>query len=425
MKSFILLDDTIENKISFWLLVAFLVSLAFDHFYSEWLLIIFCLHTLVHLSKKSLSRLHQNKIWIVTVPFFAGVAFLLLSDYQAEGIKDVSQQLAFVLFPVFLSLTKLDLNKYKFPLLEIFGFTCTLTVLYLFIHAFKVIFYFHLPLTSIVQSSFLNQNFSSPIELHATYLSMYVLLSICIFIYRVFSKTNGRNIYVICCLILFAGLIQLSARAPFVAAGIIFLLVIPFMLLQRPKRIWFLGISLLVTLVFFTTIYHSGSLRKRYLTDLRNDLSDYRDPGDLTESRWRRWELEWQLFIKSPVTGYGTGSEKFILGDEFYNNKFYRAFILRLNAHNQYLSFMLNEGLIGLFFFLAILIYVFSVAAKKKDFLLCCFLLILSIVCVSENVLDVSKGVMFYSFFFSFFLLTQKSFKMIDHKFLNGQPAAD
>src|SRR5690242_13588862 len=117
MKSFILSDDTIENKISFWLLVAFLFSLPFDHFYSEWLLIIFCLHTLVHLSKKSLSRLHQNKIWIVTVPFFADVAFLLLSDYQAKGIKDISQQLAFVLFPVFLSLTKFDLNKYKFHLL--------------------------------------------------------------------------------------------------------------------------------------------------------------------------------------------------------------------------------------------------------------------------------------------------------------------
>jgi O-antigen ligase len=254
---------------------------------------------------------------------------------------------------------------------------------------------------------------------------MYVLLSICIFIYRIFTQKDRRIIYLVCCLLLFAGLIQLCARAPFLAAEIIFLFVIPFMLLRGFKRISFGSISLLVTLVFFITIYHSDSFRKRYLTDLRNDLSEYRDPGDLTESRWRRWELEWQLFIKSPLTGYGTGSEKFILRDEFYTNKFYRAFILGLNAHNQYLSFMLNEGLIGLFFFLAILIFAFSVAVKKKDFLLCCFLLILSIVCVSENVLDVSKGVMFYSFFFSFFLLTQEPSEKFDHNIFIGQPAAD
>jgi O-antigen ligase len=425
MKSFFLLDDTAENKISFWLLAAFLVSLPFNHFYSEWLLIIFCLHTLVHFSKKSLSRLREKKIWIIALPFLVSVAFLLFSKYKEEGIKDVSQQLAFVLFPVFLSLSKLDLNKYKFHLLEIFGFTCTLTVLYLFIHAIKVIFYFHLPLTSIVQNSFLNQNFSSPIELHATYLSMYVLLSICIFIYRIFTQKKRRIINLICCLILFAGLIQLCARAPFLAAEIIFLFVIPFMLLEGRKRIWFVGISLLATIVFFITVYHSDSLRKRYLTDLRNDLSNYRDPGDLTESRWRRWELEWQLFIKSPLTGYGTGSEKYILRDKFYDNKFYRAFLLGLNAHNQYLSIMLNEGVIGLFFFLGILVYSFSIAFNGKDFLLCCFLLILSVVSVSENVLGVSKGVMFYSFFFSFFLLTQKPSEKISHNFFPGQPAAD
>ena len=61
MKKLFLINDTFENKISYYLLACFLVALPFDHFYSEWLLIIFCIHTLIHLKKNNLYALRNKK----------------------------------------------------------------------------------------------------------------------------------------------------------------------------------------------------------------------------------------------------------------------------------------------------------------------------------------------------------------------------
>ena len=291
--------------------------------------------------------------------------------------------------------------------MEIFALTCTVTILYLYFEAFKVIQYFHLPLTAIFKRAFINQNFTSPIGLHATYFSMYVLLSVCIFLLLFFRSITFKNKnYILYSLILLVGLVQLSSRATFIAALIIIVFIVPFFLLQGKKRIIFFLGALSISAVVFIIITQVTTLKKRYIYDLENDLSEYRDPGDLTESRMARWNLEWQLIQESPFVGYGTGSEEFVLKDKYFKNKFYRSYLLGLNAHNQFLSFLLNTGLIGLLLYLYIFYYGFRKAIKRKDFLLLSFLIILFIVSLSENILDVSKGVLFYAFFLSFFLLT-------------------
>jgi len=297
--------------------------------------------------------------------------------------------------------------------MEIFAFTCIVTVLFLYFEAFKVIHYFNLPLASIFKRAFINQNFTTPIGLHATYLSMYVLLSAFIFLSLFFRSPGFRKgKYILYSLILFAGLVQLSSRAVIIAASIITIFIVPFFLIGGKKKlIFFLG-ALSFTALIFAIITQVTTLKKRYIFDLENDLSEYRDPGDLTESRMARWNLEWRLIQKSPLLGYGAGSEKFVLKDSYFENKFYRSYLLGLNAHNQFLSFLLTAGLIGLLVYLYLFYYGLGVAIKRKDFLLLSFLIILLIVSLSENILDVSKGVLFYGFFFSFFLLTDSNKKL-------------
>lgn len=407
MKKLFFIDDTQENKISFYLLAAFLVALPFDHFYSEWLLIIFCLHILVYVRKANLKKLSNKNVWIVASIFFLSAAAIIFSGYKTTGIKDISQQLAIILFPVFLSISNLNINRYKWLLLELFALTCVATTLYLYFEAAKTIRYFHLPVSSIFSRAFINQNFTTPIGLHATYFSMYVLLSICIFLFLFYRTTCPKKIkYIFYTMILFAGLVQLSSRAPFIAAGIIFICIIPFFLLRGKRRIFFFVTALFSFVLIFLVVTQVDSLKKRYITDLENDLSDYQDPGDLTESRLMRWNLEWQLIEASPIFGYGTGSEIYILKQKYFENKFYRSYLLGLNAHNQYLSFLLSAGVAGLLLYLYIFYYAINLAIKRKDFLLLCFMIILLVVSFSENILDVTKGVLFYSFFFSLFLFS-------------------
>ncbi|HWJ28287.1 MAG TPA: hypothetical protein VNS32_17210, partial [Flavisolibacter sp.] len=75
----------------------------------------------------------------------------------------------------------------------------------------------------------------------------------------------------------------------------------------------------------------------------------------------------------------------------------------KLNAHNQYLSFLIKGGIIAIAIFLVTLIIGFKKAIRYKSAIFISFLVCISVVSISENILDVNKGIFFYSFFLSFF----------------------
>ena len=407
MKKLFFINDTLANKISYFFIAFFLIALPFQHFYSEMLLLGFAIHTFIHFDKKRLPALRNKSIWIVASLFFLNLIAIFYSNYKAEGFKNAGHQLGILLFPICLSLNNIDPEKYKLPLLKLFSLTCTVTIVYLYIDAFRIIHYFDLPSSSIFSKSFINHNFSAPIGLHATYLSMYVALSISAFFFLFFSNPGFKNWkYLFFIVILLAGLIQLSSRSAFIATGIIIVIVVPSLLLHGKKKLQFFMVSLIASLLIIVVITKVDSFRKRYISDLGNDLSDYTDPGNQSESRLLRWNLEWELIQKSPFVGYGSGSEKYILKEKYFEKKFYRSYLLELNAHNQYLSFLINTGFVGLLLYLYILYYGFLSAIKRKDFLLVSFLILIAFVSISENILDVNKGVFFYSFFFTLFLLS-------------------
>jgi O-antigen ligase len=414
MKRLFLIDDTFENKISYYLLVFFLVALPFNHFYSEWLLIIFCIHTIIHLKKRKLHALKNKNIWIIASLFFLTAATITFSNYKADGLKDINHQLGILLLPVFLSLSNLDIYKYKLLLLEIFALTCTITIFYLFVDAISIIHYFHLSYFLLLSGSFINQNFSAPIGLHATYLSMYATLSISVFLYLIFDKKHSKGYhYIFCILILLPGLMQLSSRSVIISIIAIVVFAIPLLLIHGRQKLLFFITSLAITLSAILIITQIGSLKKRYINDFENDLSNYTNPGDLSESRMLRWELEWNLIQQSPFIGYGSGAEINILKDEYFNNKFYKSFLVELNAHSQYLSFLIKAGIPGLLLFLYVLYNGFAQAIKRKDFIFLSFMIIITTVSVSENILDLNKGVFFYAFFYSLFLLTGSNTNML------------
>ncbi len=86
-----------------------------------------------------------------------------------------------------------------------------------------------------------------------------------------------------------------------------------------------------------------------------------------------------------------------------FKKKYYNSFINKLNTHNQYLSFALKSGLIGLLVYLVTLVFGFKKALTNKDLLFFSFMTVVTFVSFSENYLEVEKGIIFYAFFFSFF----------------------
>ena len=410
MRKLFYIDDTIANKISYWHLAGFLVALPYDFFYSEIILISFAIHTLIHCKTAYLKTIFSKEVLILVSIYLLGIVSLLYSSDKSEGINIATRQLAILLMPLLFALSGLNLEKYRLHLFSFFVATCTCTIMYLYIDALRIIAYFHLPVTSLFTLAFMNHNFSLPIQLHATYLSMYVAFSIITVTYLLIheKKRNRQCLFIAGLLILTMGMLQLSSRAVFIALLFVINIVFPFLVYAGKKRVIFICISLSLSLFLLFAITHIDSFKVRYVSELKKDLTQKVDLIESNEPRMVRWKATAKLIKRSPLIGYGLGAEKKLLKEEYFSEKLFSSYLNEFNTHNEYLSFLLKTGIVGLALFIFVLYRGFAVAWRKKDLLFLSFMILISIVCVSENVLDLNKGIFFYSFFFSLFFIKIK-----------------
>ena len=409
MKKLFIIEEGVSNVISYWLLAGFLVMLPFDFFYSEIILACFAVHTLIHFKREYLRNLFRRQIlWLISI-YLIGIISVLYSPDKLEGLNIATRQLAILLFPVLLACNGLHLEKYKLHFISFFILTCTCAIMYLYFDAIHTLVYFHFPFSKLFTLAFMNHNFSLPIEMHATYLSLYVAFSVIALTYLwVMGKGKVKGwklIYPLCMLILTMGLLQLSSRAVFIGLLIVMNIVFPFVVIDGNRRKRFLSISLLSSAIILLGILSIDSFKTRYISELKKDLSQRADLVEINESRMARWNAIFALIRRSPVIGYGMGGEKKLLKEKYFQEKLYTAYLNEFNTHNEYLSFLLKNGIFGLAIFIFVLYQGFAASWRRRDPLFISFMILISIICISENLLDLNKGIFFYSFFFSLFLI--------------------
>jgi len=408
MTKWFIINDSTENKISYYHLACFLVLLPFDFFYSQLVVISFALHTIIHLKKERLALLAIKETVMPVVVFLLFFISILYSSDKTEGFSVSGRQSAIFFMPVLLALNPLNLSQYKLHLLKIFSLTCVVVVLYLYADALHTLHYFHLPYASLFSSGFINHNFSLPINLHATYLSMYIALAISVFVFSVSRTTitGHKVLYGLGLLILAAGLLQLTSRAV-VIAMLLIIAAGSFLFFFKGKMKFAAGIFTLVTATTVLYIISGNSaFKQRYITEFKNDVADVAVTDEMLEPRIVRWGLSVDIIKQAPFFGHGNGAEKKLLKEKYFQNKLYISYLKEFNAHSQYLDFLICTGVAGLTYYLVILGMGFFYALRKKDFLFFSFLTLIAVVSVSENILTVNKGIFFYSFFLSFFLIS-------------------
>jgi O-antigen ligase len=406
MKNLFLLHDSAENKISYYYLAAFLILLPFDRFYSQLALAGFILHTLVHLNRGKLKNAFTVENLILSSIWFISLGGLLYTPYKDKAVDDILRQSAILLFPFFISASGFPVSRYKKKLLQLFALTCIIIILYLYAHAFYTIFYYKLSLSSLFNLVFINHNFSLPIGIHATYLSLYAGLSLVFLAFCFFNEPPGRSriLYSSGMIVLLAGLLQLASRSVLIATIFIFFAVFPLFLPKRVIRSRFIIVVFLIALLALTGVFSIDSFKRRFVTGLKNDLTETSLNNEQLEPRIIRWKFVMELIREKPFAGYGSGSEKELLKKIYYEKKFYNSYLHELNAHNQYLSVWLKTGAWGLLILLATFVYGLVHSWKKRDVVFAAFLIFVCIVSFSENIFDVNKGIFFYAFFFAFFM---------------------
>jgi O-antigen ligase len=401
------IKDTLGNKVTYYHLLGFLVMLPSDRFYSQLVLISLVLHSIISIRKSQLQRLYRKETVILQSVFFLTVICTAWSVYRTNAFGIWEKQLAMFLFPVVLLLTDLNLKNCRQQLLTGFAFVCTAVVIWLYVDAFRIMVYYNFEPQKLFTPFFLNHNFSKPIALHATYLSLYIAISIFALLTFLFNEKHSRTnrmLYLSCILVLSAGLLQLASRSVLISVLLVVNCILPWFCHSRKQKIRFICGSLLVSAIVLFCIIRTDSLNLRLVQGFKDDVNASSLKFSAADPRGQRWQLVIGLIKQSPVVGYGTGSEIPILKEEWFRHKFYDSYLNELNAHNQYLSFLLKGGLIALIVYIFTLFFCFRLAIRKKDPLFIGFLVLITVVGLSENIMDVNKGIFFYAFFLSVFV---------------------
>lgn len=424
MNGLFLIKDNLANKISYYHLMLLMCSLPFNMFYSHLILASLSIHTLIHLNKNKINPVFKWRTFVLSSVFIITVLSTIYTGNPKEGFNEWGKNSTILLFPLLFCLNPLDLKKYRRQLLMVFALICTATIIYLYADALVTIKHYRLPYSSLFSAAFTNHNFSEPIDMHATFFSMQVALALMYLLPVLITERAlyKKLFYVACSIILIGGIIQLSSKSIVIAIIILVNLALPYFLLKGAARLKFMKGSAALSVLAIIVVLNSGAFKERFITELKTDLIPSKTV-ETTDSRVARWEVVMELVEQAPVIGYGAGSEIGLLQGGVYKHKLYSSYLNRLNGHSQYLSFLLKSGIIGLLLYLGTLAFGFKIAVRQCDLLFFSFMILITIVSLSENLLDVDKGIIFYAFFFSFFFFSNEAFTGNVFS-VNVQPAA-
>ena len=120
------------------------------------------------------------------------------------------------------------------------------------------------------------------------------------------------------------------------------------------------------------------------------------------------WQCSADILKKNWLTGVGTGDAQDALQDAYEERKFYFASRHNTyNAHDQYLQQTIAFGIAGIIIFLlCLLVPLVLYIRSSQHTLYILFLVCFMIICLTDSILEVSKGVILYAFFNSLFAFT-------------------
>ena len=162
-----------------------------------------------------------------------------------------------------------------------------------------------------------------------------------------------------------------------------------------------------VLLISVAAICYIPSIHQRW-KDLIGTESSFKSDNEqnataLPDGRTARikiWTSGLEVVKNNWWIGVGTGDSQAALQSSYTKNNYRFAFYNNCNAHNQYLQETIAFGIPGLvIFLLCIAVPFFYLLYSKVNSLYLVFLLLFAFVCLSESVLQLNKGIIWYSFF--------------------------
>ena len=245
---------------------------------------------------------------------------------------------------------------------------------------------------------------SGQVKLNAIYLSLYCSYSFFVILYYYNSisakyDASGRILFIILSIFLSITVVLLSSKM-IIVFHFLALLVLAIRWFARKKRL-ILGICIILLFsgLSVVLVWNLPYLKWRVQETLFKKYENNRDDQNGFAVRQKIWQYSVELVREKPIFGHGLRSGYQQLLNKYEEHNFKVGIEAGYNAHNNYLQIWLNCGVIGVILLLGLQFSALKKALAERNFLLTIFMFLVISLCLTECVLEVQKGIVFFSIF--------------------------
>jgi O-antigen ligase len=336
------------------------------------------------------------------------ISVLYSSDFHL-GWSNIFGRLSLLIFPLILFKPGARIKSNTLNLLRVFAISTLFYVISCFVYALYRSLYFingGLSFNPHPTYAFWINYFFGPdlaYSIHPSYLAMYVLISVFISLESWYDKSMKKRFRIWWLIIgssLFISIYFISSRAGILAAivTISFYAIIKIINRKKSRIIW---MSMIIILVLSLPLIRNNDRVNLLLQGFSKENGYELRRQD---ERLIVWKSAMEIIKNHPIFGVGIGDVRTELVKEYIRIGEDKLEKERLNAHNQFLEVLLEEGLVGFSFFLLVFGSLIFIAINEKNLILGLFIIMIIIFFMFETVLYRLAGVSFFSLF-SFLLL--------------------
>lgn len=386
--------------------------------------------------EKTQGKIHNfNKTnFIVNIGFYVVFALsLIYADNLDKGLKEIQKGIPILLLSLVFFLKKpLEVRVVKIYL-TIFIISNILVVVIIYNHFITNAILgcipimselsFELKLKELIKIPFYelmwcSDKISRPeIFVHKVYNSMYFLfcnLSI-IYLFKRFEYKKWIKVVLILCFILFSVMIVNMVSIVNLALLITLIPIYTLIISKKDKRKYLVlsySILLMVGTFYFLVNKNPVDFVAKEIQDIgifsRISSSNELSGGLRFDSRYYINSCAFDIIKENPIVGIGVGDTQTALNNCYLlkssKSEVYKTIYNdNLNAHNQYLSYLISGGVVLLLLFILTLVYNVKKAYRSSNYLYLFFIIIIAVNFIFESMMSRMYGVMFFSLIINMF----------------------
>ncbi|MFO7256971.1 MAG: O-antigen ligase family protein [Bacteroidota bacterium] len=338
----------------------------------------------------------NRPLQLILLLFLLQVAGLVYSSAPLVGLRNIETKLPLIVFPLLAVLTRFALNERAFRML-LWAFVMGVLVTCLIGWGKVVPALFALDFQRALENSHLK---FSPF-IHTAYLGLYTSFSIVIVLVDARKYPSKRKLKIALIVVLLLSLIFINARTA--TAGLV-LVLFPYVFIQFKKYFWILLVGFIVfmaALLLHPVTQHRFIEAPLKAIRLKGRVDGHDESNWSFSFRYQVYDCALDQIRNRPLVGYGTGGDEPAMLKCYKERQYDMVLDRRLDAHNEYLEGMVRHGIVGLLLYLLVLgVPLFrSFRQDFPEFYL--FLLLFAFSGISESLLNVHKGNVFFGFFYS------------------------